>query len=313
MLNWLVIGVGDITTRRVIPAIQAEPRSTLYGIVTRDPRKAEPYGCHVFTDLAQALWDKNIDAVYVATPVALHAQQTIMSLRSKKHVLCEKPMAMNLAEAHEMVDAAKIAGTALGVAYYRRLYPKVKRAAELIMAGAIGQPVLAMANLHSWLPAEDDHRAWLLDPQMAGGGPLYDVACHRIDLMNFLFGQPVGVCAHLSNIVHDLEVEDAATIITEYRSGVRSVIDVRWHSHVGRDEFRIIGTDGELDLTPLNSPDLQTPEGTEHLPPHENLHYPMIENFVAHVLDGTPLASSGETAIKTDWVIEEAYAPPEEE
>ena len=103
MFNWIVIGVGDITRRRVIPAIQAECRSRLYGIVTRDPAKALPYNTRVWTSLAEALCDRAVQAVYVASPVFLHAPQTIQSLRAGKHVLCEKPMAMNAVEAHSML------------------------------------------------------------------------------------------------------------------------------------------------------------------------------------------------------------------
>ena len=108
MLNWLVIGVGDITTRRVLPAILAEPRSTLAGIVTRDPAKAAPYNVPAWTDLERALAESGADAVYVATPVFLHAPQTIASLRAGRHVLCEKPMALDYAEARSMVEAAEI-------------------------------------------------------------------------------------------------------------------------------------------------------------------------------------------------------------
>ena len=82
MLNWIVIGVGDITARRVIPAIQAEPRSQLYGIVTRDPAKAVPYGARVWAALDEALADTAVQAVYVGTPVFLHTPQTIASLRA---------------------------------------------------------------------------------------------------------------------------------------------------------------------------------------------------------------------------------------
>ena len=99
-LNWLVIGIGDVTSKRVLPAILEEPRSTLHAIVTRDLRKAEAYPCATaFTSLEQALGDGEIDAVYVASPVALHAAQTIASLRAGKHVLCEKPVGMNYFEA----------------------------------------------------------------------------------------------------------------------------------------------------------------------------------------------------------------------
>src|SRR5215831_9102677 len=102
MLNWLVIGIGDITTKRVIPAIEAEPRSRLYGIVTRDPAKAAPYRAKVWTDLGEALADSAVDAVYVATPVALHAPQTLASLQAGRHVLCEKPVALDYAQARGM-------------------------------------------------------------------------------------------------------------------------------------------------------------------------------------------------------------------
>src|SRR5580658_5533057 len=137
MLNWLVIGVGDITTKRVLPAILAEPRSKLSGIVTRDARKAEAYGVPAWSDLEEALAQSAADAVYVATPVFLHAPQSILCLRAGRHVLCEKPMAMNYAEALSMEQAAREAGRILGVAYYRRMYPKVNRAKDLIEAGAI--------------------------------------------------------------------------------------------------------------------------------------------------------------------------------
>src|SRR5579864_2386641 len=103
MVNWIVIGVGDISKRRVIPAIQAETRSELYGIVTRDPTKAAAFRTRIWTALDDALADPAVQAVYVATPVFLHAPQSIASLRAGKHVLCEKPMAMNEAEARSMV------------------------------------------------------------------------------------------------------------------------------------------------------------------------------------------------------------------
>jgi predicted dehydrogenase len=211
-----------------------------------------------------------------------------------------------------MVETAKVHDRKLGVAYYRRNYPKVKRALELLMQGAIGIPVMCWAAFHDALPVKEGFRSWLIDPKMAGGGPLYDVASHRIDLMNFLFGDPHGVCAHLSNVMHDIEVEDAATLIIEYMTGVRGIVDVRWHSSVVRDEFRIIGTEGELDLTPLNDPMLRYPGGEEQIPPHANIHFPCVENFVSHVLEGVPMLSTGETAAKTDWVIQEAL-PTEEQ
>ncbi len=303
--NWIVIGIGDIATRRVIPAIQAEPRSRLYGVVTRDSAKAVPYDTRVFATLAEALADPAVNAVYVGTPVFLHALQTIQSLRAGKHVLCEKPMAMNEAEARTMLQAAEESGKTFGVAYYRRCYPKVQRAKQLLAAGAIGKPVLAELTSHGWFDGQGS-RSWLVDPAKAGGGPLFDIASHRIDVLNFLFGQPQRVSAQLSNVVHHYPVEDNATVMIEYPDGVRGVVDVRWHSKVSRDECRIRGTDGEMELSPLNGPDLIYPGGRESLPPHANLHYPMLENFVDAVEGKAPLLASGASSFWTDWVTERA-------
>jgi len=306
MLNWVVVGVGDIAVRRVIPAIQAESRSNLYGVVTRDLTKAAPLNTRAWTNLGEALSQTAVHAVYVATPVFLHAPHTIQALRAGKHVLCEKPMAMNEAEARSMLRTASETGKTLGVAYYRRSYPKVQRAQELLDAGAIGTPVFAVLSCHDWFDGRDSSRAWLVDPVKAGGGPLFDIGSHRIDVLNFLFGQPQRVSGHLSNAVHHYAVEDNATVMIDYQDGVRGVVDVRWHSRVKRDECRIRGTKGEMDLTPLNGPELVYPGGRGHLPPHVNLHYPMLENFVDAVFGKVPLLASGASSIWTDWVTERA-------
>jgi predicted dehydrogenase len=309
MLNWIVVGIGDIAIRRVIPAIQSEPRSRLYGLVTRDQAKAVPFkvpcNARVWATLDEALGDPTVQAVYVATPVFLHGAQTIQSLRAGKHVLCEKPMAMNEGEARAMLDAATGSGKTLGVAYYRRAYPKVQRAKQLLEAGAIGKPVLAELTCHDWFDGKGE-RSWLVDPAKAGGGPLYDIASHRIDVLNFLFGQPLRVSAHLSNVIHHYAVEDNATVMIDYEGGVRGIVDVRWHSRIKRDECRIRGTEGEMELTPLNGPELIYPGGRENLPPHANRHYPLLENFVDAVEGKAPLLASVASSIWTDWVTERA-------
>jgi len=303
-VNWLVVGIGDITRKRVIPAIEAEGRSVLRGVVTRDLAKAEMYrGVAAWRTLEEALEDDGIDAVYVASPVFLHAEQTIACLMAGKHVLCEKPVAMSFGQAEAMVVAAHEAGKVFGVAYYRRAYPKLRRAKELIAAGAIGKPLLVEATYHGWLESEE--RGWLRDPKMAGGGPLYDVASHRIDACNFLLGKPERAVGLRSNAVHELAVEDSVTAVIGYAGGVHAVVDARWNSKVARDEFRVVGTDGAIELTPLNGPEIRWPGGVEELPVAKNVHLPLIENFVGAVLDGAELICPGVAAVWTDWVTEQ--------
>ena len=306
MLSWLVVGIGDITRKRVLPAILSEPRSRLAGVVTREPAKAEPYGVKSWIDLTAALAGCDATAVYIATPVFMHASQTIEAFAAGRHVLCEKPMALNYAEAAAMQRASENARRTLGISYYRRMYPKVDRARQLIEAGVIGRPVFAEATAHDWFNPLGTVRDWLADPKQSGGGPLRDIASHRIDLMNYLFGKPIRASGHLSTLVQPLPVEDNATVIIDYEGGVRGLVDVRWHSKVARDEFRVRGTEGEIDLSPLNGPELVHPGGIERIAAPDNLHYPCIEDFVTAVVRGILPRSYGEGALAAEWVMEQA-------
>jgi len=303
MVNWLVVGVGDIARKRVIPAILSEPRSRLAGLVTRDPAKGAEFGVPSWSELGDALSAARATAVYICTPVFLHASQTITALTAGKDVLCEKPMSTSFDDAVRMEETARSTGRIFGIAYYRRLYPKIARAKQLLDEGAIGRPVFAEATAHDWFHPQDGFRAWLVDPALAGGGPLFDVGSHRIDLMNYLFGKPVRVGGHVSTLVQPTAVEDNATVLIDHETGVRSVVDARWHSRVVRDEFRIRGTDGELDLSPLNGPSLIHPGGTDQVPAPANLHYPCIEDFVTAVIQRSSPRATGAGALETERVL----------
>jgi predicted dehydrogenase len=317
MLNWAVVGIGDIAKKRVLAALRDEPRSRLLAAVTTHPERArricEPHGVERFySALEEALADSDVQAVYVATPPFLHAPQAMAAMRAGRHVLCEKPAALNYQEACRMAETAQQCGVVYGVAFYRPFYPKVQRARRLIEEGALGKVTLVEAAYHWWwAPAEGQERRWFVEPRQSGGGPLPDVGSHRIDLLNYLFGPPCSVVAEIVNQVHHYPAEDSATVIMSYDSGLRAILDVRWNSRVERDELRIIGSEAELDLTPGNGPSLvfRSAAGTrtEQLPPHPNLHYPMIENFVSAVLEGAELLSSGRRALQTNRVIDAAY------
>lgn len=306
-MNWVVVGIGDVARKRILPAIAAEPRSTLYGVVTRDPDKARSLDCRIWSDLEPALADPRVDAIYLATPVFLHRPQAVAALQAGKHVLCEKPAALSLAEAEDMVQAAEAAQRLLGIAYFRRLYPKLIRARELVRAGAIGRVVFAHAVCAEW-PGLDDDRSWLTDPILAGSGPLYDIGSHRIDALDFLLGPPARVTAQWSTTVRPLAVEDSATVLIEYESGARAMVDARWNTRVALDELRLIGTEDALDLTASSGAELRCGRRIEHLPCHANRHYPVVENFVSAVRGEADLACSGRAALPTSWVLQQALA-----
>jgi predicted dehydrogenase len=316
VLNWAIVGVGDIARKRVLAALAGASRSRIRVAVTTHPDRARqicaPYGVEKYcTELEEALADPEVHAVYVATPVFLHAPQSISAMVAGKHVLCEKPTAMNYEEAARMVQVAEEHGVVFGVSFYRRYYPKVLRLQQLVRDGGLGRVTLARAGCHTWLGADDlPGRTWLVEPDKSGGGPLPDIGSHRIDVLNFLFGTPVSVVAEVGTQIQEYAVEDSATLLMQYGSGMRSVLDVRWNSRIERDELCVIGTEGEVDLTPLNGPTLTVRRGdkswSEELPAHPNLHFPMVDNFVRAVLDGRELVSTGRTAVETDRVISAA-------
>src|SRR3954453_20375818 len=131
-VRWGLLGCGDIARKRVAGAIIDDPTSRLVAAGRRDPDRLGEF-CQAFgvergyTSDAELLADPEVDAVYVATPVRLHLPQTLAAAAVGKHVLVEKPMALSAAECDRMIEACRRAGVRLGVAYYRRFYPIVRR------------------------------------------------------------------------------------------------------------------------------------------------------------------------------------------
>jgi len=125
IVRWGLIGTGDIVRNRVAAAIRDGQGSELVSVSRRDPNLAEGIAEELgarkwFADWREQIVDKEIDAVYIATPVFLHAEQTIAVAKTGKHVLCEKPMALSVGECHSMIDACRSNNVKLGIAYYRR-------------------------------------------------------------------------------------------------------------------------------------------------------------------------------------------------
>src|SRR5437762_8163128 len=147
-LRWGLIGCGDIAQKRVAPALRDAPLCEFVAIARNQAHLAESFAREFgarkwYSDWRDLVRDSEIDSVYIATPVHLHAEQTIAAAEAGKHVLCEKPMAMNPAECDRMIAACRGARVSLGIAYYRHFYPAVIRIRQLIASGAIGIPVFA--------------------------------------------------------------------------------------------------------------------------------------------------------------------------
>src|SRR5687767_6713108 len=140
VLRWGLIGCGDIARRNVAPALRDLANCELLAVSRANYEKAESFAREFGARRWYERWqdligDEEIDAVYVATPVHLHALQTIAAAEAGKHVLCEKPMAMNAGECDRMIAASQAHQVKLGLAYYRHFYPAISRIKELLAAG----------------------------------------------------------------------------------------------------------------------------------------------------------------------------------
>jgi predicted dehydrogenase len=302
----------------VAPALRDLGNSELVAVSRADASRAEAFAAEFGARRWHADWrdlvnDPEVEAVYVATPVHLHAEQALAAAKAGKHVLCEKPMALNAAECAAMNAAAEANGVRLGVAYYRRFYPAVERVAEILRSGELGEPVLAQMNaFERFDPAPDHPRRWLLDKNLSGGGPMFDFGCHRIEVLLNLFGPPVRVRAVTGNVLFKREVEDTACAVFQFERGTQAVLSVTHAAHEPRDTLEIFGSLGSVRADVLNDGRLRVKtaagERVESHPPHANVHQPLIDDFARSVVENRPPRVDGREGQAVSGVLDLIYA-----
>ena len=293
-LRWGLIGCGDIAGKRVAPALRDLPECEFVA-VARDRSDlaqsfAERFGARKwFAGWRELLRANDIDSVYIATPVHLHAEQTIAAAEAGKHVLCEKPMALNVKECERMIAACRNHHVKLGVAYYRRFYPAVARIKDIIRSGEIGRPAITQINAFERFNPEPGHaRHWLVEKAKSGGGPMFDFGCHRIEILLNIFGPIARTIGSTASVLFDRQVEDTAVAVFEFESRMRGVLTVTHAAVEPQDTINIFGSDGSIHVPVLNQGMMRIKtaagERTETHPPHSNLHQPLIDDFTRAVL-----------------------------
>jgi predicted dehydrogenase len=317
VVRWGLVGAGDIAEKRVAPALVTANRSELVAVSRRRPQLAEEFARRFGARRWHADWrelvrDDEIDAVYVAAPVQLHAPITIAAAEAGKHVLCEKPMALSVDECDRMIRSTDAAGVQLGIAYYRHLYPLVQRVKRLLSDGAIGAPVIAQLDAFERFDPPPGHpRAWLLDPAVSGGGPMFDFGCHRIEVLLSLFGDVADVRALRANVLFDRRVEDAAIATLRFLPGPLATVTVAHAAAEPRDSLDVFGAEGSIHVAKLNGPELRLVRGGEQTveqhPLPDNVHLPLIQQFVNAVLDGGRPVVDGAAGRGVNRVLDAVY------
>lgn len=317
-----IIGCGRIAQVRHIPEYIANPDAELAGYYDFNKERvqelAEAYGGKVYGSYDEMLKDPVIDAVSVCVANDAHAKVTIDALQAGKHVLCEKPMAMNLEECEQMVAAAKASGRFLMVGHNQRLVKTHTRARQLVAEGTIGAIVtfktcFAHAGPETW-SIDPGSNVWFFDKQKAVLGAMADLGIHKTDLIQYLTGTKVAeVMAFLGTLDKRdtsgslIGVDDNAICIFRMENGVMGTMTASWTCCGDEDNSTILyGTKGVMkiyaekgysivlelqngeriyyDIDQIQTNDNQTKSG-------------VIDMFVKCLVTDTPPEISGEEAL----------------
>jgi len=319
VIRWGIIGCGDVTEIKSGPAFNKIKDSQLVAVMRRTTEKARDYAQRHqvpkwYDDADKLIHDADVNAIYIATPPGSHAEYAIKVAGAEKPVYVEKPMARNYAECEAMIKACQAANVPLFVAYYRRRLPSFLKVKELIDTGVLGKIMLVNLCFYETPRQEDSNQAnppWRLLPELAGGGYLFDMGSHQLDILDFLLGPIVDVWAIVTNQGGLYSVEDTVCAGFKFESGV--VGTGRWcfaASAASRcDRIEIIGSRGRVTFPcfALEKPVLLetlTEQAEFVFSPPAHVQQSLIQTVVDELLGRGQCPSTGETGKRTSWVLD---------
>jgi 1,5-anhydro-D-fructose reductase (1,5-anhydro-D-mannitol-forming) len=272
-VRWAYVGAGRHAELWIAPAMSRAANAEAIGVWSRQAETAAAFALRhdlprVYNTLDDLLADDDVDAVFVSTPNSLHAPHSIAALRAGKHVLCEKPMAIDVAQSVEMNRAARAAGRLLGVGFHLRHHELLVEARRHVAAGDLGEIHYATAqfNLTSSPPPRVNipHAPWKRDPaQIGGAAALPGMGVHVLDLLRFLIDQEVlAVSAFAVGITPEQPLESFAQVLLEFAGGAQGHVAYGGRFPLSRNDAILYGTRGRI--VAENVIDVAT-HGTLHL------------------------------------------------
>jgi len=317
-INWGIIGCGNVTEHKSGPAFSKVEGSNLVAVMRRNADLAEDYARRHnvpkwYSKADDLINDKDVNAVYVATPPGNHPEYAIKAMQAGKPVYVEKPMAATYAQCQEMLKVSEETGVPLFVAYYRRTLPGFNKVRTLIEDGSIGKPLVV--NIMLVRPASDDEASrhnppWRVQPDLAGGGIFYDLASHQLDYLDYLFGPVQQVWGQSRNFGGFYEAEDTVVAAMEFENGVLGSGTWSFVSDEAskRDVMEIIGTRGRIEFSTFSHEPILLFREREFLEfPYinpDNIQYNLISNVVKSIRGEETPVSTGASAARTNWVME---------
>jgi predicted dehydrogenase len=313
MIRWGIIGCGNVTEVKSGPGFQKADGSTLVAVMRRDAARARDYaGRHNvprwYSDAGALIADREVDAVYIATPPSSHKEYLLKVARAGKPVLVEKPMALSADECETMIAACRQAGVPLRVAYYRRKLPRFEKMREIILSGAIGEP-RAVDIRQFRRPDAHPQQGWKVDPAINGGGFFVDMQTHALDWLHHVFGRLRETAGVAVNAARIYGAEDTVSCSLLFENGV--VASGLFAYSIAREEESVTvhGSEGEVSMGFFRPSEVRLVRRGEvetfQLPDPPHVHQPLIQAFVNELNGGPVLDSTGETALETARAVDE--------
>ena len=244
-LRWGIIGSTGWSDAFFAPAVNAASGSALSAVLSREAAKAEAFcqkhGADAGFDDLEAFLAADLDVVWVASPNGLHAEQAVAALRAGKHVLCEKPMALDVPSCEKMLEVADASGQLLSIGYHMRHVPAHRSVIEAWQRGDYGTPVAGRAQLYFTYPELPD--VWRLQRDTSGGWALGDIGTHLVDLMRWAFGDVTETQGLLANPRWGFEVDDLAVLTLRFKNGAVAIADASTGAS-GPPRVELYGSEG---------------------------------------------------------------------
>jgi 1,5-anhydro-D-fructose reductase (1,5-anhydro-D-mannitol-forming) len=308
-LRWGLIGASTIAREWMIRAIRGAGGEVV-AVMSSDPERAQRFagenGIATATTDLKALLGGAIDAVYISTTNEQHCPQTLAAAAAGKHVLCEKPLALNLADSRQMVAACRAAGVQMGTNHHLRNAATHRAIHAAIKAGHIGKPLFVRVFHAVYLPPH--LQGWRIERPQSGGGVVLDITVHDADTMRFVLDEnPLAVTAMMSRGgMGQAGLEDGVMGVVRFESGLIAQFHDAFTTRYAVTGFEVHGEEGSLIGTdcmtqqPKGEVLLRTRDGERQLSiAHENLYLRSVRLFGEAVAGrGTPSAT-GEDGIKS--------------
>lgn len=312
-IGWGIIGLGKVAGGEIAPAIRELDNSRLVGVVGRDPARtqafAEQHGAErVHPDLAALLADPEVDAVYVATPNALHAEQVVQAARAGKHVLCDKPLATSVADAERAVQECRDAGVQLGITFQTRRHQGMAEIRDVVASGEIGRVVLAEVEMS---PGRTLLKGWRTDPALAGAGTTNNVGVHAYDLLRYVLQDEVCEATAVFGVEEGFELDTLSLSLLRFTGGALAYVNVNQATPHHRPDLVVHGTEGRVLATRTTRPHLQGEvqvlgrSGEQRFAVDTgDCFRRTVGDFAGALLGGRPVTPSGEDALTSVRVVD---------